>query len=110
MPACVISKLAHKTKAVQSISYLLKQVSEHQGQALALVDELATSTNSTDGMAIAWAVAEKLISLEASTVFATHYVELDRLSSTHPVARTSHMACEDKVHIHNALVLFCQKG
>lgn len=80
----------------------MKQIAECPGPSLALVDELATSTNSTDGMAIAWAVAEKLISLEASTVFATHYVELDRLRSTYPVAKTNHMACEDKVPCPNS--------
>lgn len=77
---------------------------ETPGPALALVDELATSTNSLDGMAIAWAVAEKLISLEAITLFATHYMELDRLPSCYPVAKTSHMSCEDQVNSRTGFV------
>eukprot|EP00892_Ulva_mutabilis_P010807 jgi/Ulvmu1/8099/UM004_0338.1 len=87
----------HVYLVVQSISYLMKQIEQSQGTSLALIDELATSTTSLDGMAIAWAVSEKLIQLEASTFVATHFTELDRLPGMYPTAKTSHMECEDQV-------------
>lgn len=53
-------------------------------RSLVLLDEIGRGTSTYDGIAIAWAVAEFLLTTEgrqAKTLFATHYWELTRLSA-----------------------------
>ncbi|MFN7227947.1 MAG: DNA mismatch repair protein MutS [Synechococcaceae cyanobacterium] len=50
-------------------------------RSLVLLDEIGRGTATFDGLAIAWAVAEHLAGgLEARTIFATHYHELNELA------------------------------
>jgi len=55
--------------------------------SLVLVDELGRSTSSTDGLAIAWAVAEELATRGSYTMFATHFPHLSRLADLYPCAQ-----------------------
>jgi len=49
-------------------------------RSLVIVDEIGRGTSTWDGLAIAWAVAEKLITApDVMTLFATHYHELTEL-------------------------------
>ena len=51
-------------------------------RSLVILDEIGRGTSTYDGIAIAWAVADHLLSSKkAKTLFATHYWELTRLSS-----------------------------
>ena len=51
-------------------------------QSLVLLDEIGRGTATFDGLSIAWAVAEHLaIVIQARTIFATHYHELNELAS-----------------------------
>ncbi|GAB4241158.1 MAG: DNA mismatch repair protein MutS [Acidobacteriota bacterium] len=55
-----------------------------------LLDEVGRGTATFDGLSIAWAVAEYLLTEEsrrARTLFATHYQELTRLEKLYPQAR-----------------------
>ncbi|MFZ5467761.1 MAG: DNA mismatch repair protein MutS [Pseudomonadota bacterium] len=61
-------------------------------QSLVLMDEIGRGTSTFDGLALAWAVAERLAALGAYTLFATHYFELTRLPETHATARNAHLA------------------
>ncbi len=49
-------------------------------KSLVLLDEIGRGTSTYDGLAIAWAVTEQLSSIEADTIFATHYHQLNKLS------------------------------
>ncbi len=49
-------------------------------KSLVLLDEIGRGTSTYDGLAIAWAVTEELAQIEANTIFATHYHQLNRLS------------------------------
>ncbi|MGQ4647442.1 DNA mismatch repair protein MutS [Lyngbya aestuarii] len=50
--------------------------------SLVLLDEIGRGTATFDGLSIAWAVAEYLAAeIEARTIFATHYHELNELAS-----------------------------
>jgi DNA mismatch repair protein MutS len=52
-------------------------------RSLVLLDEIGRGTSTYDGIAIAWSVAEYLLTTEgkqAKTLFATHYWELTRLA------------------------------
>ncbi len=48
-------------------------------RSLVLLDEIGRGTSTYDGISIAWAVAEHLLSKSPKTLFATHYWELTRL-------------------------------
>ncbi len=51
-------------------------------RSLVLLDEIGRGTATFDGLAIAWSVAEYLASeIQARTIFATHYHELNELAS-----------------------------
>ncbi len=58
-----------------------------QPRSLVIIDEIGRGTSTWDGLAIAWAVAERLIAAQdVLTLFATHYHELTDLPDTHPTA------------------------
>ena len=51
-------------------------------RSLILLDEIGRGTATFDGLSIAWAVAEYLaMEIQARTIFATHYHELNELAS-----------------------------
>ncbi|NJK30672.1 MAG: DNA mismatch repair protein MutS [Acaryochloris sp. RU_4_1] len=51
-------------------------------KSLVLLDEIGRGTATFDGLAIAWSVAEHLATvIQARTIFATHYHELNELAS-----------------------------
>ncbi len=54
-------------------------------KSLVLLDEIGRGTATFDGLSIAWAVAEYLATeIQARTIFATHYHELNELASILP--------------------------
>jgi DNA mismatch repair protein MutS len=63
--------------------------------SLVILDEVGRGTSTFDGLAIAWAVAERLHDLGgrgAATLFATHYHELIELSRHKPMVRNYNVA------------------
>ncbi|MCG6138579.1 MAG: DNA mismatch repair protein MutS [Nostoc sp. LLA-1] len=54
-------------------------------KSLVLLDEIGRGTATFDGLSIAWAVAEYIaVEIQARTIFATHYHELNELASILP--------------------------
>jgi DNA mismatch repair protein MutS len=54
-------------------------------RSLVLLDEIGRGTATFDGLSIAWAVAEHLaVDIQARTIFATHYHELNELAALVP--------------------------
>lgn len=47
--------------------------------SLIIIDELGRATSPEEGSSLAFAIAEHLLSLQAFTVFATHFANLQRL-------------------------------
>ena len=59
--------------------------------SLILLDELGRATSNEDGIAIAWAVSEHLLSKKSLTFFVSHYPQLCRLSNVYPAVQNQHL-------------------
>jgi DNA mismatch repair protein MutS len=67
-------------------------------RSLVLLDEIGRGTSTYDGISIAWAVAEFLLTTpnrQAKTLFATHYWELTRLEAEFPHATNYQTAVQE---------------
>jgi DNA mismatch repair protein MutS len=65
-------------------------------QSLVLMDEIGRGTSTFDGLALAHAIAERLLAVNrAPTLFATHYVELTRLAESAAGAVNLHLAAAE---------------
>jgi len=65
-------------------------------RSLVLMDEIGRGTSTFDGLALAHAIAARLLSHNRSlTLFATHYFELTKLAATHPQAINLHLAAAE---------------
>jgi DNA mismatch repair protein MutS len=61
-------------------------------RSLLLLDEVGRGTSTFDGLSLAWAIAESLITKNCSlTLFATHYFELTRLALEHKNVANVHL-------------------
>jgi DNA mismatch repair protein MSH4 len=59
--------------------------------SLILLDELGRATSNEDGVAIAWSVAETLLSKRALAFFVTHYPHMCEMSKIYPNVQNQHM-------------------
>ncbi|MFN5881735.1 MAG: DNA mismatch repair protein MutS, partial [Burkholderiales bacterium] len=65
-------------------------------QSLVLMDEIGRGTSTFDGLALAHAIAERLLQHNrAMVLFATHYFELTALAASHAAARNVHLAAAE---------------
>ena len=65
-------------------------------QSLVLMDEVGRGTSTFDGLALAWAIARRLIETNPSyTLFATHYFELTQLAGEYPECANVHLAAAE---------------
>jgi len=64
--------------------------------SLVLMDEIGRGTSTYDGLALAWAIAHRLLTHnQALTLFATHYFEITRLPNEAPLAANIHLAAAE---------------
>jgi DNA mismatch repair protein MutS len=67
-------------------------------RSLVLLDEIGRGTSTFDGISIAWAVSEYLLTTtkkQAKTLFATHYWELTKLETKYPHAANFQIAVQE---------------
>jgi DNA mismatch repair protein MutS len=73
---------------------ILHRSTEH---SLVLMDEIGRGTSTFDGLALAWAIAQHLLTNNRSwTLFATHYLELASLPSKYPQCANVHLSAVEK--------------
>jgi DNA mismatch repair protein MutS len=76
-------------------AYILRHATP---RSLIIMDEIGRGTSTYDGISIAWAIAEHLVTVAGSpkTLFATHYHELQDLEKKFPERiKNFHMAIEE---------------
>ena len=61
-------------------------------RSLVVLDEIGRGTSTFDGISIAWAVAEAMLSRRVKTLFATHYHELAALEAEHDLVENFSVA------------------
>ena len=61
-------------------AFILRHATE---KSLIIMDEVGRGTSTNDGLSIAWAVTEYLLSMKVKTLFATHYHELSLIKNKH---------------------------
>ena len=76
---------------MRETGYILNNATK---SSLVEIDELGKSTSIVDGIAIAFAVAEKLISIGAFTLFVTHFPQLTMLEEMYPSVCNIHLATD----------------
>jgi DNA mismatch repair protein MutS len=67
-------------------------------KSLVVLDEIGRGTSTFDGLSIAWAVAEYLVTNDRArpkTLFATHYHELTDLAESYPGVVNAHVAARE---------------
>lgn len=63
-------------------------------KSLFLIDELGRATSNEDGVAVAWAVSEFLLTKRAITFFVTHYPQISKLASVYPNVQNQHLGSQ----------------
>ena len=67
-------------------------------RSLVVLDEIGRGTSTFDGLSIAWAVSEDLLTRDGKgvkTIFATHYHELTELAAIHPRIKNFNIAVRE---------------
>jgi DNA mismatch repair protein MSH4 len=86
---------------MKEVAQITRGLSEHppsstqsksRTRALVVVDELGRGTSPTDGVSIAWAVAESLMQHDAFVLFVTHFDQLNHMQSIYPKIRNCHLS------------------
>lgn len=79
---------------MNEVANILQHATE---RSLVILDEVGRGTSTFDGISIAWAVSEYLLTrIKARTLFATHYHELTLLQEEFPAARNFCMAVKEE--------------
>jgi len=71
-------------------------LSSSSAHSLVLMDEIGRGTSTYDGLALAWAIAQRLVTHNrALTLFATHYFEITRMPNEQPNTANVHLAAAE---------------
>ena len=64
--------------------------------SLIILDEIGRGTSTFDGISLAWAIAEFIISdIKAKTLFATHYHQMNKLSEKYSLVKNYNLAVKE---------------
>ncbi|KAJ5676055.1 hypothetical protein N7462_008952 [Penicillium macrosclerotiorum] len=88
---------------MREIAFILRHI---QPRSMVLVDELGRGTSTTDGLAIAVAVAEALIASNALVWFATHFHDLAQILSERSGVINLHLAANIAPDVNKMTMLY----
>ena len=63
---------------MREINYILQNISD---SSLIIIDELGRGTSAEEGLGLCYAISEQLLATRAFTFLATHFLELNGLST-----------------------------
>ena len=64
-------------------------------RSLVVLDEIGRGTSTFDGMALAWAVAEKIVQMKTRALFATHFHQLTDMASQYHGVKNVHTLAKE---------------
>jgi DNA mismatch repair protein MutS len=64
-------------------------------RSLVILDEIGRGTSTFDGMALAWAVAERIVQMKTRTLFATHFHQLTDMAFQYHGAKNVHTLAKE---------------
>jgi len=64
-------------------------------KSLVILDEIGRGTSTFDGMALAWAVAERIVQMKTRTLFATHFHQLTEMASQYLGVKNVHTLAKE---------------
>ncbi|EXJ96014.1 DNA mismatch repair protein MSH4 [Capronia coronata CBS 617.96] len=76
---------------MREVAFILRNISPH---SIVLIDELGRGTSTTDGLAIAIAIAEELIKAKALVWFVTHFRDVPRILAERAGVVNLHLAVD----------------
>lgn len=98
----IFSRLSHNDDIVTKRSGFAMEMSEigpilrnANDKSLIAVDELGRSTSTEEGLAICFAIIERLIGIGAFTIFATHFLNLSKMTLSFSSIENYHFPAEE---------------
>ncbi len=73
---------------MQDMAHILESAT---ASSLVIIDELGRATSTADGVGIAWAMCERLMSQGSFTLIATHFKRLEEMAALYPTCQLWHM-------------------
>jgi len=64
-------------------------------RSLVILDEIGRGTSTFDGMALAWAVAERIVQMKTRSLFATHFHQLTDMASQYHGVKNVHTLAKE---------------
>ncbi|TFG94204.1 DNA mismatch repair protein MutS, partial [Candidatus Thorarchaeota archaeon] len=64
-------------------------------RSLVILDEIGRGTSTFDGMALAWAVAERIVQMKCRSLFATHFHQLTDMASQYHGVKNVHTLAKE---------------
>ncbi|KAL7074713.1 hypothetical protein ACQ4LE_006059 [Meloidogyne hapla] len=87
----IFSRVGHNDDLVRNLSGFSVEMSEMatilqnaNQNSLIIIDELARSTSTEEGIGICYAICERILSIGAFTLFATHFLDMAQLEINYP--------------------------
>ncbi|KAI1700843.1 mutS domain V domain-containing protein [Ditylenchus destructor] len=100
----IFSRVGHNDDLCQNLSGFAVEMSEMSvilqnanEKSLIIIDELARSTSTEEGIGMCYALCEELISRKAFVLFATHYLDLSLMELNYPVIQNFHFTADTNV-------------
>ncbi|TKR80879.1 hypothetical protein L596_014866 [Steinernema carpocapsae] len=99
----IFSRVGHNDDLSANLSAFALEMSEMNvitqfadPNSLVVIDELARSTSTEEGIGICYAICERLLSRKAFVLFATHFLDLALLEMNYPAIENYHFSIEVK--------------